>query len=191
MKVKNRMKLLICELLVIVMFLPAQLGCAQELQNTSTQTTMPTLTNTTDDNTRVWNPKTIPEAEAITGYDIYTPTYIPADFAISSSIMISRMGFGDNQWKTVTRVWLWKGNRDLSIQLVQNEKPFKIGGGESYEVNGKPGQRAFHQGSAGEPSSLGLAWEQDGFYFSLGGILKDPLTEAEMLKIAASLKHIQ
>lgn len=140
---------------------------------------------------RFWNPKTIPEAEQITGYDIYSPSYVPADFTLGSSIMINRSGFGENSWKTVTRVWVSKGSKDLNFQLVENPKYFEISGGETAVINGKQGQRALIQGANGEPSSLYLAWEQDGLFFSLGGVLKDPLNERELLKVAASLQHIQ
>ena len=193
---KQIIKALVATALAAVLILPV--GCAQEVQSTPKQSETvspsPSNTVTTAPTTepRAWNPKTIAEAEQITGYDIYTPSYIPADFALGSSIMINRMGFGENSWKTVTRIWLWKGNRDTDVRfdLVESPKYFEIGGGQPAEVNGKPGQRALQEESADRPASLALAWEQDGMYFSLQGSLKDPLTEQELLKIAASLRHL-
>ncbi len=182
-------------LLSVVLFLPA--ACANEIQSKPKQSETtgapPTTSITTTPPTsepRVWNPKTIPEAEQITGYDIYTPSYIPPDFALGSSIMINRSGFGENSWKVVTRLWLWKGNRDLNFELVESPKRFEIGGGQPADVNGRQGQRALNQGANGEPSSLYFVWEQDGLFCSVGGVLKDPLNEQELLKIAASLEHL-
>jgi hypothetical protein len=175
------------------------MGCGQEAQIQPTQS-LPVSTSTigspsatpTQDDTRVWNPKTILEAEQITGYNVYSPSYIPPDFQLGSSIMISRMGFGENSYKTVTRVWLWKGTRDSVVRfdLVENPKYFEIAGGQPVQVNGKPGQRAVQPESPDRPASLTLAWEQDGLFFALTGSLKDPLNEQELLKIAGSLEHL-
>ncbi len=186
--------------LVVVLLTGAIIGllsCAQEVQSTPRQSettgVSPTISMTTAPPTtepRFWNPKTIPEAEQITGYDIYSPSYVPADFTLGSSIMINRSGFGENSSKVVTRLWIWKGNRDLGFELVESPKSFEIGGGQPADVNGRQGQRALNQGTNGEPSSLYFVWEQDGLFFSVGGVLKDPLSEQELLKIAASLQHL-
>ena len=193
---KTIIKTLVGTLLATVLLLP--LGCAQEVQSTPKQSdTVPsspsiTATPVPTSEPRVWNPKTIAEAEQITGYKIYTPSHIPAGFVPGSSIMTSTIGFGENAHKTVTRIWWLPDDHKTYFSLIQNPGYFEIGGGEPAEVNGKPGQRAFLQDpkEPDVPAELTLAWEQEGAFFALTGSMKGPLDEQEVLKIAASLQHL-
>ena len=105
--------------------------------------------------------------------------------------MISRHGFGEDSPKSVERMWVWKGQRDMGLDLVQMERPFDIGGGEPAEINGTPGQRAFHPADGQRPASLTIGWDQFGASFALSAVLVDSVDEQEILKVAASLEHIQ
>jgi len=193
---KMTIKTLVGTVLAATLLIPVE--CAQEVQSTPKQSdtvaTSPsgTVAAALTSEPRVWNPKTVPEAEQITGYKIYSPSYIPLEFAPGSSIMISRHGFGENSEKTVTRIWWLPSDHKVYFSLIQNAAYFEIGGGEAAEVNGKPGQRALLQNpqKPDVPAELTLAWEQDGAFFALTGSIKGPLDEQELLKIAASLKHL-
>jgi putative transposase len=167
---KTIIKALMAVALAAVLILPV--GCTQEVRSTRKQSEAvspsPSTTATTAPTTepRVWNPKTIAEAEQITGYDIYTPSYIPAGFVPGSSIMIGTIGFGENSHKTVTHKWWLPDDHKTYFSLIQNPGYFEIGGGEPAEVNGKPGQRAFLQDpkEPDVPAELTLAWEQEGAF---------------------------
>ncbi len=182
--------------LAAALVLPA--ACANEVQSTPRQsetTSASPVASTTPPTSepRVWNPKTISEAEQVTGYDIYTPGHIPAGFVSGSSIMTGTIGFGEHAYKTVTRIWWLPDDHKTYFSLIQNPSYFEIGGGEPAEVNGKPGQRAFLQDPTQPqvPAELTLAWGHDDAFFALTGSIKGPLNETELLKIAASLQHIQ
>ncbi len=184
---------------VLAAMLVLPVACAQEVQSTprqsetvSTPSTSPVATTPPPSEPRGLNARTISEAEQTTGYDIYTPSYIPAGFVLGSSIMTGTIGFGEHAQKTVTRIWWLPDDHKTYFSLIQIPFHFEIGGGESAEVNGEPGQRAFLKDPTQPdvPAELTLAWGHQDAFFALTGSIKGPLNEAELLKISASLEHL-
>ena len=137
---------------------------------------------------RVWNVSTNEEAEQIAGYKIYSPAYVPSDFELRSAIMIGTVGRGPHSFKVVNRVWTSKSDPTVSFTLSQKPKYIQVSEAQPAQIGGTPGERAFMEATDTIPAAVVLSWERDTTYFSLYGVLKAPLSEQALQKIAVSIQ---
>jgi hypothetical protein len=142
----------------------------------------------------VVNVETVEDACRIAGFPVATPTYIPEGFA-GGSFSVSQLGAGLPEEMrpkftqiNVQRIWSREGEPEVLFVLIQSQHKSSIGGGEPAEICGRQGERKFSGAEANRPAKLSLGWEDNGYYFSLSGVLGGSLDETTLEKIACSIK---
>jgi hypothetical protein len=135
-------------------------------------------------------------ASKIAGFEVTVPAYVPDGF-IPGKYMITISGAGLPEEMSpkfnnteVMQVFTYREDRNIMIVLIQSPQQFRIGGSESAEICGQPGERKFTEADPANNQPYGkltLGWEKDGTYYSLTGILCEALDEAKMEKMACSI----
>lgn len=81
-----------------------------------------------------------------------------------------------------------EGDHSAYFLLTQSPRYIELGNGKSADVSGKLVQRLLQEATADSPAQLDLAWEEDGFFFTLSGVLKGSLSEQVLHSILLSVK---
>lgn len=138
---------------------------------------------------KVWNAETIDEAENIAGYDIAIPGYIPEDFELGSTFMISELN-SKYSHKTVDLVYVYKEDPSYYILLSQSPVYFKIAGAASGKVGEDDMGQILRTESTkeGKPATFILSWHKGDTYYILDSAIIGSVDEGTLRKIAASIQ---
>ena len=129
-----------------------------------------------------WNVSSFEEAECITDYPIAVPTNLPDGFIRAQNMIVYKHGTSHFEDRWVEHSWYIPGDPPYGFMLSQHSWKFSLGNGEPAIINGIPGERLVdHQG-------LTLLWEENGYWFTIFGVLHGPITEEFLLEVAASLE---
>ena len=143
------------------------------------------------------NLKSISAAEELTGFPIAEPGYLPDGFTFRGvNVIASGAGMPEERKPEfdatkVEQFYFWGEEKTDMFFLIQFQHKFGIGGGEPYQLNGRPAERSYIEGNVTQPPKLSFAWELDGKGFSIMGYLAGPLDEATLVKIASSVAFKQ
>ena len=142
---------------------------------------------------------TLEAAEAVVGFPVAVPQYIPDGFYRQEMIMLSQLGAGlpeeMKHGKPVNIVdifYFLEEDEQVMFSIHQSLGKAGIGGGEPAEVCGVQGEKKLLPADPRRkyPSEiLTLAIQKDGYTFSIYATLAGPLDEAEIEKIVCSVGH--
>ena len=129
-----------------------------------------------------WSVHTFEEAECITDYPIAVPTNLPDGFVRGENIIVYKSGTSYFENIRVQHSWYIPGDPPYGFMLEQHSWEFHLGNSEPADINGIPGERLV------DHLELILLWEEDGYWFTIFGVLHGPITEEFLLEVAASLE---
>ena len=139
--------------------------------------------------TPIWTVSSFEEAECIVGFPIAIPTNLPEEFTRTDNITVIIMGTEHFQDRYVQHSWNRPGDTLFGFVVSQHSREFGLGGGEPAVINGIAGERSLRPARPPDlPPLLTLLWEEDGYWFTISGFLRDTITEEFLLEVAASLK---
>jgi len=142
----------------------------------------------------VVNVATVADASRIAGFVVVEPAYIPEGFS-GGSFSVCQHGATLPEdmkpkviWIEVQSFYVWQGEVRIIFMQTQGQHMSGIIGGEPAEICGHPGERWFDAAHDDMPPRLAFGWEDNGYYFSLFGMLAGPLDEETLMQIACSVE---
>jgi hypothetical protein len=146
------------------------------------------------DETGGLNVDTLAVAEAVAGFAVAVPSFMPEGFSRGENIIITKRGAGlpedmkpPNQPITVETFYFLEGDDEGMIIIDQTPAEMGLGGGQPAELCGLQVERNYTEADAQVGARLSLLVRQDGFTYILTAILGGPLNEEAVEQIFCSL----
>jgi len=140
------------------------------------------------------NVATLAVAEAIAGFAVAVPSYLPEGFNRQENIMITQLGARlpedmkpSYQPITVQTFYSTEGDDGGMIIIDQTPAEMELGGGQSAEICGRQVERKYTEADPQSGAKLSLLARQDGITYIITAILGGPLDEAAVEAIFCSL----
>ena len=159
----------------------------------------------TEDEIRSWEEMGVANVESaeaamiLAGFEVATPSFIPASLHPISKYMVSdhhaqlrSAGMEPEfKWIDVTLLYAPEGNeRNPSIIFIQSTHKFNVGLGEQVEICGHTVERqaipADPENDIPEPG-LTFGWESNGIWYHLAGTLTNAIDEATLEEVLCSI----
>ena len=198
-------------IMVLVIILALSTGCNSTSSNTTTTETTPApttppATSLSLEQAREQLTKTgavfvsnVNMASELTDYPVATPSFIPDGF-----IPVELPGGAFNVFKlgdpahiegveypySVNEIYSQTGEYSTKVPYFQiSQSRNRIGGpkGEPVQIGKHEGEKAIM--SYLDPPRLALTWNDGVMYYSMEGILLNPLDEETLIRIAASMEY--
>ncbi len=142
---------------------------------------------------------TLEAAEAVVGFPVAVPQYIPEGFYRQERIMLSQLGSGlpeemrhGDPVNIVDMFYFLKEDEQVMFSIHQSLGKAGIAGGEPAEICGVQGDKKYLPADPRRkyPSEiLTLAIQKDGYSFSIYATLAGPLDEEKIEKILCSMRY--
>jgi hypothetical protein len=142
---------------------------------------------------------TLKAAEAVVGFPVGVPQYIPDDFYRQDNIMISQLGGGlppemkhDDMPRMVDTQYYWGEDEKVGFFIEQSEGNPSMGNSEPTQLCGGPGEKGYQSADPRRmyPSKiLNLGAQIGDYHFFMYATLAGPLDEAEIEKIFCSIEY--
>jgi hypothetical protein len=135
-------------------------------------------------------------ASAIAGFKVYEPSFVPEGYT-GGKFMIELSGAGLPEGMkpkfnntTVERIYTYRQDPAKVIDLIQKVHQVSINGAAPTTLCGKTAERSFKAGDASSKMpGVCFGWEVKGNYFIITGWLNESLDEAQLAKMACSIKN--
>lgn len=142
---------------------------------------------------------TVEDAEAVIGFSVGVPRYIPDGFHRQERIVINKLGGGlpaeirhDDSPTLIDTNYFWEGDEKVMFFIEQSNGNPSMANAEPTQLCGGPGEKAYDQADPQHkyPSEiLNLGKRIGDYYFFMYATLAGPLDEEEIEKIFCSIEY--